>query len=140
MLICSLLICACNREKIEPVDIAAEDMCATCRMAISEKRYAAELLSHDGDVFKFDDIGCMKTYVSQNSIPRDPHLFVYYVTDYNSGKWVEGFEAYFVKSPEFKTPMSGQIAAFQNRAKAEEMALKYHSTVINFNQALAEDR
>lgn len=109
-------------------------------MAISEKRYAAELLSHDGDVFKFDDIGCMKTYVSQKGIPRDPHLFVYFVTDYNSEKWVEGPEAYFVKSPEFKTPMNGQIVAFQNRAKAEEIALKYQSTVIDFSDALREER
>jgi copper chaperone NosL len=56
---CALSLAACGNAASEPVDLAEEDMCAFCKMAISERRYAAEFLNRDGDAFKFDDVGCL---------------------------------------------------------------------------------
>ena len=52
----------CQTRAFEPVAIVPEDMCSYCKMAISEKRYAAELIDSEGQAFKFDDIGCMVNF------------------------------------------------------------------------------
>ena len=58
----AVFLAACAGEAIKPVDIEASDMCSFCRMAISEKRYAAEIIDAEDNVMKFDDIGCMLRY------------------------------------------------------------------------------
>jgi copper chaperone NosL len=51
-----------------PVDIDPGDMCQSCKMAISQKKYAAEFVDKDGGVFKFDDIGCMFRFAKQRAL------------------------------------------------------------------------
>jgi copper chaperone NosL len=132
LLICALLIAACGKTGIEPADIAAEDMCAFCKMAISERRYAAEFLNRDGDAFKFDDLGCLTNYLRAKQNRDD--IAAYFVMDYDAEQWVRGEQAYFVSSPEFKTPMGGGIAAFKDRSKAEEAAAKYQGKLMSFGE------
>ena len=58
-----LFLAGCQKSATESVAIAPEDMCRYCKMAISEKRYAAEFIDRDGGAFKFDDIGCMLNFI-----------------------------------------------------------------------------
>jgi copper chaperone NosL len=122
----------CGQPKLEPVEIAAEDMCAFCRMAISERRYAAEFLNQDGDAFKFDDIGCLVSYLKAKQSRSD--VAAYFVVDYEARQWINAEQAYFVRSEEFKTPMSGRLVAFSDRSKAEEAAAKYHGKLLGFSE------
>jgi copper chaperone NosL len=55
-------------------------------MAISQKKYAAELVDHDGTAFKFDDIGCMFRFVKQRAL-KDK-VEAWFVTDYRSQRWL----------------------------------------------------
>lgn len=89
-----------------------------CRMAISEKRFAAEFITKDGEALKFDDIGCLRDYVKSKG-NRD-QIAAYFFNDYETTRWIAGTSAHFVKSDEFKTPMSGGIVAFEDKLKAEK--------------------
>src|SRR5262249_26365697 len=80
LLLGALWLAGCGKPKFDPVEIAEEDMCAFCKMAISEKQYAAEFLNRDGDVFKFDDIGCMVSYVVEKKVGDSVAAF--YVVDF----------------------------------------------------------
>ncbi len=60
---------ACRTGPPRPI-IEPSDMCSRCRMAISQNRYAAELVDRDGNVWKFDDIGCMVRYTRDHSLDR----------------------------------------------------------------------
>lgn len=91
-----------------------------CRMAISEKRYAAEFITNDGEALKFDDIGCLRDYIKSKG-NRD-QVAAYFFNDYETANWIDGASAHFVKSEEFKTPMGGGIVAFENVLKAEKAA------------------
>jgi copper chaperone NosL len=115
---------------MEPVALAPEDMCSYCRMAISEKRYAAELLDSDGRAFKFDDIGCMSNFVNK----REVKAMVYFVMDFDERTWIRAEDAFYVRSAEITTPMNGGIVAFQTEAKARQAAGKYHGTVQRFDE------
>jgi copper chaperone NosL len=111
-----VFVAACRQSEPKAVDLLPEDMCAYCKMAISEKRYAAEFITRDGEVFKFDDIGCMVNYTKSKSNRAD--IAAFFVVDFESKQWLRAETACFVRSPEFKTPMNGNIAAFRDNRTA----------------------
>jgi copper chaperone NosL len=126
----------CGAVKFEPAEIAADDVCSFCKMAISERQYAAQFINRDGDVFKFDDIGCLTSHLKTKQSRGD--IAAIFVLDYDARQWVKAEQSYFVKSEEFNTPMSGGIVAFSVRAKAEEAAAKYHGKMLGFGEVFSE--
>lgn len=133
----ALWMAGCGATKFEPVEIATEDMCALCKMAISEKQYAAEFINRDGDVFKFDDIGCMANYIAEKKVED---IAAYYVMDFDSKQWLKAEEANFVSSSKFHTPMGGGIVAFKDRSRAEAAAAANQGRQISFAEALGAGR
>jgi copper chaperone NosL len=99
-------------------------MCAMCKMAISEKRFAAEFIDRDGQAFKFDDISCMVDYIKSRQ--RRDAIAATYLMDFDSRQWIKAETAYCVQSAEIKTPMRGGIIAFKDAASAASAAEKYH--------------
>jgi copper chaperone NosL len=131
-----LLPAACATKEPQPVDILPEDMCAFCRMAISEKQYAAQFITRDGDAFKFDDIGCLLNYVKERQNPQQ--IAAYFVADFETREWTRGESAFYARSIEFKTPMSSGIVAFKDRGKAEAAAGKHHGELLQFAELTAK--
>ncbi len=96
-------------------------------MAISEKRYAAELVDANRNVFKFDDIGCMVHFAERRGwIDHPPARFVH---DYDSPAWLEAGRASFVQSPEIPTPMASGLMAVKGLEPAEQYATRFHGQV-----------
>ncbi len=123
LVVCFLLLIGCGRAELRPVELLPEDMCAFCKMAISEKRFASELITQDGEALKFDDIGCMLRFRKERSNPE--LVAATFVIDFETHEWLRFEEAYFVKSKEFRTPMDGNWAAFRAKASAEAAATRY---------------
>ena len=124
-------VTSCRSLELKPVDIAAEDMCTHCKMAISAKEFAAEFLNQDGDAFKFDDIGCLLDYLKEKP---DAKIAAYFFVDYETKQWVKSNEANFVKSAEITAPMGGGLIAFHDRTKAEAAAAKFKGKKLNFEE------
>jgi copper chaperone NosL len=124
------LLAACGRPEIAPVEINPEDVCASCKMAISEKRFAAEFITKEGNAVKFDDIGCLQEYLKVKADRAG--IAAYFVTDFESKGWIEAASAHFVKSAAFATPMGGNIAAFQTEEGAKEAAAKIAGQPLGF--------
>lgn len=129
-----LLLVGCETSKFEPVALAPEDMCAYCKMAISEKRYAAELIDSEGQAFKFDDIGCMVNFIKSKK--NTAKVVAYFVMDFDERQWIKATDASYVRSSELNTPMNGGIIAFKDLAKAKEAADRYHGKLIRFEDLL----
>lgn len=125
-----LALAQCRQGTSEPVSIEANDMCSFCRMSISEKRYAAELIDDDGQVFKFDDIGCMTNFLKQKR--TNASIQATFVMDFDRREWVKAENAFYVHSSELKTPMNGGIVAFTDQSNAEAALAKYHGTMLRF--------
>jgi copper chaperone NosL len=100
---------------------------------ISEKQYAAEFLNLDGDVFKFDDIGCMANYVAEKKAP----VAAFYVVDFDSKRWLKAEEASLIVSPNFHTPMDTGMVDFEDRSPAEQAAAANQGRLISFAEALS---
>jgi copper chaperone NosL len=96
-------------------------------MAISERRYAAEMIDAGGNAFKFDDIGCMVHFAERRGwIDRPPSRFVH---DYDSGAWLEVPRATFVRSPEIPSPMASGLIALKDPVAAGRYAVRFHGRV-----------
>ena len=130
IVIAGIFLASCQRSMIEPIALAPEDMCAYCKMAISEKRYAGELIDSEWQPFKFDDIGCMVNFIE--STKNTTKIVAYFVMDFDERQWIKATDASYVRSSEFNTPMNGGIIAFKDQAKAKEAADRYHGKLIRF--------
>ena len=120
----------CQKQGITPVALAPEDMCSYCRMAISEKQYAAEVIDSDGQAFKFDDIGCMLDFVEskKNKAP----IAAYFVMDFDKREWIKGEDAFYVRTSEVETPMNGGIIAFKTQSHAQQAVDKYRGKLLRW--------
>ncbi|HKZ79269.1 MAG TPA: nitrous oxide reductase accessory protein NosL [Pyrinomonadaceae bacterium] len=132
--VAAIVLANCQNRLPEPVAIAPEDMCSFCKMAISEKRYAAEFIDSDGQTFKFDDIGCMIDFIrARNNAIK---VSAQFVVDFDNKQWVNAAEAYYVHTPEIKTPMGGDTIAFKEEAKAQRAAAEYRGRLLRYNDLL----
>jgi copper chaperone NosL len=104
-------------------------------MAISERQYAAQVITRDGDAVKFDDIGCMAAYL--RGAENEKQVIARFVADFDSRGWIKAEDAYYVKSPELKTPMRGGIVAFKDESSARRSAESYRGIGARFDEAMA---
>ena len=124
-----LLLASCKRE-LRPEAIDPSDMCDFCRMAISDSRFAGEILLSGGEARKFDDIGCLLQYA--RAAKNREQVAVFYVNDYEKRSWLRVEEATFVRSRTLTTPMNSGIIAFRNPVAAGEAAKAYKGEVIQW--------
>ena len=127
---------ACRGAVVQPIDIAEEDTCSYCRMAISEKRYSAEFIDRDGQAFKFDDIGCMAQYLKEQKSTND--IAAYFVSDFDSRRWLTAADAVLLRSKKLNTPMGFGIVAFKERAAAEQAAQTYQGELLDFGKLIGK--
>jgi copper chaperone NosL len=112
----------CSPSEITPIDIYPEDMCSQCRMAISDQRFASEIISDQREVFKFDDIGCMEQF---RSLRNDLKIAAVFYKDYETKHWIPSDHATIVET-DVMTPMGSGKVAFADSVKAKELATKEH--------------
>jgi copper chaperone NosL len=138
-LLALLLLAACESKPKGPVPINADDACASCRMAISERRYAAELVEQDGTVDKFDDIACMLRFAHAHA--KEASTARFYVTDYRTGTdWIDARRSYFVKlATSVSSPMASGLVAFRNTNDAAHVSSKPLGRPFTFDELWAQD-
>jgi copper chaperone NosL len=115
---------------LKPVEIEAADMCSFCRMAVSQPRYAAEIVDGEENVYKFDDIGCMVRFLKKHQL-QGAAMFV---RDYTGAGWINAPEALYVRAESIPSPMGGHTIALKQRPAAEEQARRFQGTVLNWEK------
>lgn len=128
-----LLLGACGggQGALQPPEIYyGQDTCDRCGMLISDPRFAAALLTVEGESRKYDDIGCLL----DDYVHAGLKVGEIYVHDYNTNEWLNAKTAFFVQS-DIHTPMASGLVAFGDRASAEKFAPG--ATVMSFEQMVA---
>ena len=130
-----LLALACQADQ-KPQAIEAHDASASCRMAISQQQYAAEVLDTDGNAYKFDDIGCMLSYLKQHTLPQRR----LYVMDYVNRQWLQAERAVFVRSDAIRSPMDGRLAAFRDQSAAQQFLRNSSGQMMSLAELIGRQR
>jgi copper chaperone NosL len=87
-------------------------------MIISDDRFAAALVTDTGDVFKFDDIGCLIQHEAGQIRPG----VTYWVCNFQGAGWLDARKATFVRLTRVASPMGYGIAALASAQAARELA------------------
>jgi copper chaperone NosL len=91
-----------------PLDTRNES-CGSCRMAVSEARFASQLVAPSEEPKFFDDLGCLASYLrSAKSPPRGMRA---YVADHRTKAWVPAADAVYTRVPGLDTPMGSHLIA-----------------------------
>ncbi|RSD26708.1 nitrous oxide reductase accessory protein NosL [Mesobacillus subterraneus] len=110
----------CQNSSMEPEEINPEiDVCEVCNMGIAHEHFATEVVTADGEVYKFDDIGCMEEFLEKESELEGKEEAKKYVRDVDSGEWVELHKAYHAFHPDFWTPMANGVVSFKDQESAD---------------------
>lgn len=129
----ALLVMMLNGFAEKPVEIMPEaDSCASCRMSVDNLSLASELILADGDVKKFDELGCMVNYVKASRLQREK-VKALFVHDFWTRKWLPLEAATLVKS-RFRTPMGHGILAFDSLDGAKRLDPKHGGKPIHWEE------
>ena len=96
------------------------DMCERCKMAISERKFAAQIINPTtGKVYKFDDLGCATLWLEEEKIPWADTAIIW-TTDAKSGTWIDARKARYVDDA--ITPMAYGFAAYSDKTLPKDAA------------------
>ncbi|ROL60504.1 hypothetical protein D9V87_01380 [Bacteroidetes/Chlorobi group bacterium MS-B_bin-24] len=126
-----LLFFGCSRGP-EPIDYG-KDACAACKMTIMDNKYAAEIVTKKGKVYKFDAIECLFNFKAKNLKEED--IFSEWVCDFSDpGKLINLRKAYFLHTEAFQSPMGLDVLAVATKDKVKEIQTKYGGHIMNYNE------
>ena len=98
----------------EPIKYG-KDNCNYCKMTITDNRFASELLTNKGKIYKFDEISCMLAFVSEQELDSTK-IEGMYISDYCPNNNLSNKNLmFFMLSDSLKSPMGGNVAAFSNK-------------------------
>jgi copper chaperone NosL len=101
---------ACGRGAPAPAPLdTRNETCRSCRMAVSDSRFAAQIVAPGEEPLFFDDIGCLEQYVATS--PSLPAGAVAYVADHRTRSWVLASAALFTRVDGLDTPMNSHLLA-----------------------------
>ena len=113
-----LAVAACSAREPAPAQLDARaEQCASCRMAVSDARFAAQVVAPGELPRFFDDIGCLASFVRAGKLPPEA---VAYVADHRTKAWVRTDRALFTRVPGLETPMSSHVIAHADAASRDQ--------------------
>ena len=112
-----LVAAACTQGPPPPANLERGEACGSCRMAIADTRFAAQLVAPAEEPRYFDDVGCVRDYLAAGAA-RPPHRVVY-VADHRTKAWVRAERAVYAKADGIETPMGSHLLAFADAASRD---------------------
>ena len=111
------VIPACAAGPPAPVDIdTRHDTCAYCRMVISSRTTASQVVADGDEPRFFDDYRCLREGLAEEPPPAGAAIFV---ADHATAEWVAAADAVFTHVPGLQTPMGSGIVAHRDAASRE---------------------
>lgn len=125
----ALLAFACFGGPQRPATLDTRtDLCAYCRMPVSNQRYAAQIVVPGEDPRFFDDIGCLSNFIQRNTAPA--RSTTAYVADHRTGEWVSAATAIYTMVPALETPMSSHLIAHGSAASRSADIVAASGTIV----------
>ena len=96
------------------------DACDHCRMTIADPRFAGQLVTRTGKVYRFDDPRCLANFAAGRVQFADVHSI--WLNDYDTPpSLVHADRVVLLSSDQIRAPMNGQAAAFATRTGAQAL-------------------
>lgn len=116
-LLLSLVFVSCDGEPRPEELVKGRDLCATCRMPVSDLRFAAQITAQGELPRFFDDPGCFAEFVKTGEVREKSAIA--WVADHRTGTWVRADLAVYTRVPNLATPMNHRLVAHENTASRD---------------------
>lgn len=114
----TMLIVSCNA-KPEPFKYG-QDNCYFCKMGIVDAKYGCEVVTKKNKVYKFDDLICMIRFLKSGTIEEKEISHKVVINFEKENDFIDVNKATFWVSPELRSPMGSNAAAFSSGTAAEK--------------------
>ena len=133
---CLLLmtITSCNVGP-EPLKMGI-DNCYFCKMTISDVRFGAELITQKGKIFKFDDTRCIISFIQTKTVTTGNVKNIYLTNYSGTHQLIDVNNALLLKADEFRSPMGGNVAAFNSRDSLANIQKRFLGKPVNWNDLI----
>ena len=103
------------------------DMCELCKMVVSERKYAAQVVNpKNGRSYMFDDIGCTVLWFKEEKIAWEKEANIF-ITDALSGEFIDAKKAFYDTNS--RTPMDYGFGAYELKE-----SIKNKNKIINYDE------
>jgi len=110
-------LAACGGGAPEPAALdTRNEQCASCRMAVSDARFASQLVAPGELPRFFDDLGCLADHLRAGKAPAGALAFV---ADHRTKAWVRADAAVYTRVPGLATPMGSHVIAHADAASRD---------------------
>lgn len=114
-------LAGCSRGPAAPVALDTKnDRCGWCRMAVSDARFAAQLVSPSEEPRFFDDVGCLAMFLKAGGAPARGQIA--FVADHRTKAWVRAAAAVYTKKSGLESPMGSGLVAHADAASRDSDA------------------
>lgn len=110
-------IAACDGESRPEDLVKGRDLCASCRMPVSDVHFAAQITAPGELPRFFDEVGCLSGFVKSGSSKVSGA--VAWVADHRTGTWVRADRAVFTRVLLLTTPMNHHLIAHESAASRD---------------------
>lgn len=97
----------------QPIRVGV-DNCDFCKMTVSDNRFGAEIVTKKSKIYKFDDEHCIIGFLTAKKIEPQQIAGIYFVNFNSPHELINVDQVHFLQSPKLKSPMNGNIAAFNS--------------------------
>ena len=110
------------------------DGCHSCKMNIVDPRYAAQVVTSKGKVYKFDAVECMVDF----SLKNQETAFAYQLVNcFDQPKELAAAETcFFLISEKLPSPMGANLTAFSTQEEALQMQKEKDGKTYSWNELL----
>ena len=116
LLLCLTLV-SCDGDPRPEQLVKGRDLCATCRMPVSDIRFAAQITAPGELPRFFDDPGCFAEFIKTGEVKEEGAIA--WVADHRSGAWVRADRAIYTRVPNLTTPMNHKLVAHESAASRD---------------------
>ena len=101
-------------------------------MTISDTKFGDEVVPKKSKIYKFDDEHCVVQFLKEGTVVSGDIAGVYFVDFSAPNNLIDAKKAFFLQSPDFKSPMNGNIAAFSHEDSLAKALPKFYGNAITW--------
>jgi copper chaperone NosL len=136
MLLLPLFFTSCSPGP-KPIEYGQE-ACSYCTMTISDPHFGGEIITTKGKAYKFDDMHCLLSFLQEGKIAKPDIKEMYAVNFSGDHDLIKVDESLLLfKCDALKSPMGGNIAAFNNSDSIAVLMAKYKKGIpLNWDELI----
>lgn len=131
ILLC-ILLSSCNAGP--EVITAGRDNCYFCKMTIADVKYAAELVTKKGKIYKFDDVHCLLSFTKEKMVEEELVKDIYLTDFVGNHSLIKANESFLLQGGEIQAPMNGNIIAFKSEDSLKKLMQQLNASATTWRQ------